>query len=216
MCLKIITHSLACDIRPVMPHPTKPSEFVVDPFSSPEDCCCCSSKSSGCAAHGCCQVTSRTFPCDCGNIVSYHRYTPSKPPCAFTMQATVKPGPGVWRHLLSIDDVLARASPQQMEHLPSEELRIARRGMKFKGADLGPKARELIQAVREKKRLESHSLDSGTYVAETAELNALCKELERIESEAQQLKSSYKTWKHMKERLEMQEYGKVFAVEMLA
>ncbi|KAI0593570.1 hypothetical protein F4775DRAFT_607575 [Biscogniauxia sp. FL1348] len=215
MCLKIITHSLVCDSRPVMPHPTEPSELVVDPFTNPE-ACYCSSTSSGCTAHGCCQVTTRTFPCGCDIIVSYHRYTPSKPPCAFTMQAAVKPGPGVWRHLLSIDDVLARASPQQTEHLPSEELRIARRGMKFKGADLGPKTRELIKAVNEKKRLESQSLDGGALVAETAELKALCKELERIESEARQLKSSYKTWKHMKERLEMQEYGKVFAVEMLA
>ncbi|KAI5917331.1 hypothetical protein F4810DRAFT_716554 [Camillea tinctor] len=212
MCLKIITHLLTCDLRPVMPHPTEPSQLVVDPFSNPE-ACHCSSERSGCSAHGCCQVTTRTFPCGCGNAVSYHRYTPSKPPCAFTMQVTAKPDPGVWRHLLSIDDVLARASPQATEYLPSEELRIARRGMKYKGADLGPKARELIRAVNEKKRLESRSLENE---ALGVELHALYKELERMEAEARQLKSNYRMWKHMKERLEMQEYGKVFAVEMLA
>ncbi|KAI1503446.1 hypothetical protein F5X99DRAFT_407030 [Biscogniauxia marginata] len=210
MCLKIVTHTLACDVRPIMPHPLEPLELVVDPFAVP-DGCCCSPESPSCTTHGCCQITTRTFPCDCGNIVSYHRYMPSKQPSAFTMQKAVKPSPGVWRYLPSIDDVLAAANPQQGGHLPSEELRIARRGMKFKGADLGPKARELINALKEKKRLEER-----VFVGESEKFDAFYEELDRIEAEARQLKNNYKTWKHMKERLEMQEYGKVFAVEMLA
>ncbi|KAH9890214.1 hypothetical protein F4778DRAFT_796476 [Xylariomycetidae sp. FL2044] len=191
MCLKIITHTLKCDIRPLMPHLVDPSIPVIDLFTAPHAKCPClpphphdddecheghettfqpdDDRITRCDNHGCCQPDARAFPCGCGTFVEYHRYKPSSANTATTpvtkfpihgggaCRTTVRVAPeglksGVWRDIASMDEVLAASGPLSYP-LPSEELRIARRGLRVRGADLAPKARELNRTVARRQML---------------------------------------------------------------
>ncbi|KAI8625998.1 hypothetical protein F5Y19DRAFT_237394 [Xylariaceae sp. FL1651] len=215
MCLKIVTHKMVCDVRPVMSHPSRPGALIVDPFTIGQGICCNANANPSeilrCPTHKCCQVTVRSFPCGCSNTVGYHRYKPAKAPSAYTIEEREIPDPGVWRTLQTLDDVFE--PPNQTQSTPSEELQIARRGMNFIGAQLGPVAKGLTAAAIAKNLKEQNLKNGAPY---EKQVEAAHTALEHIESEARDLLASYNTWKHMKEKFEQAEYGKVFAIEMLA
>src|ERR1700712_2809858 len=148
MCLQITHHTLRCDVRPVITLPTSPPREVVNPFQVPKACHCPSTDPAPqtilkCLHHGCCTLSSRFFPCGCGNIITYHNY--------IQRPASVEEGEGEgeteraaaaaavpWRHIRTIDEdqQLAEAqagNPQYHHPQASEELRIARRGMRWVG-----------------------------------------------------------------------------------
>ncbi len=216
MCLKIVTHTMVCDVRPVMRHPSNPNSHIVDPFTVPGDRCCSTntskpSESLHCPTHECCEITVRSFPCDCGNTVGYHRYTPATLPSAYTVETAEIPNHGVWRKLQSLDDI---ASSQAHAHpAPSEELQIARRGFEYAVVQLGKMAVGLTAASR-KKDLKEQNLKNGAPYEK--QVQAARDELERMATAARDVQNAYYTWMHMKEKFEQVEYGKVFAVEMSA
>ncbi|CAJ2505744.1 Uu.00g131380.m01.CDS01, partial [Anthostomella pinea] len=222
MCLNIVTHTLVCDVRPVMPHPLTPSTIVIDPFTAPQGTCCdftsAPSDPSRCPVHGCCEVAVRSFPCDCGSIVEYHRYERAAPSSETTTQSAPGPRQEVWREIQSLDEVLTGSAKDYP--LASEEVRIARRGMRFRGADLGPKARELTSAVSNRD-LQEQKLKNGCPLGpefkeacervNCLEMEALqhrfkaaCERVDRLEVEARQLRADYFAWKCAKEGLENQ------------
>ncbi|GAP92696.2 hypothetical protein SAMD00023353_9600140 [Rosellinia necatrix] len=216
---------MACDARPVMRHPSDPTSYIVNPFTVLPDTCGSTNATdsdlrdgSQCLIHGCCRVDIRSFPCNCGTIVAYHRYAPAGAPTAYTAEATkAPPSRGVWRTLLSLDDI---SDPEALaEPTSSEALRIARRGFQYAIAQLEPMARGLRAASR-MKDLEEQKLKNGTPYegqAQSAAAAALAhKELERLAIMAKDVQTAYYTWMHMNQKFEQLEYGKVFAVEMSA
>ncbi|KAI0103958.1 hypothetical protein GGR51DRAFT_523026 [Nemania sp. FL0031] len=215
MCLKIVTHTMVCDVRPVIRHPSHPTSHIIDPFAVLQDIdCVAASKPGGglqCPAHKCCQSTVRSFLCDCGKIVGYHRYIPAKTPCAYTIETASVPSPGVWRKLESLDEV--SSSGVQAQPAPSEELQIARLGFQHAVAQLGPAAKSLEAASR-KKNLKEQNLKNGAPYEK--QVQAAHKELERMATEALEVQTAYYTWIHMMEIFEQLEHGKTSAVEMEA
>ncbi|KAI0477438.1 hypothetical protein GGR56DRAFT_673820 [Xylariaceae sp. FL0804] len=230
MCLKIITHFLVCDVRPVMPHPRAPAELIVDPFTAPTEGCCCCCGSDGappdrasaeardpslrrCPTHACCCVRVRSFPCGCGRVVGYHQYARITPPHAAAKAAasTGRPAAGAgqpWRVLRSVDYVMSAGTPGQRRE-PSEQLRVARRGVKFSGDRLWPKAKRLQESVVQMKEQLRRVREGGPY---GPDFDAGVEELGRLDAEAKKLKAEYETWKGMKEKLERYEYGKMSGV----
>ncbi|KAI0973316.1 hypothetical protein F4678DRAFT_477776 [Xylaria arbuscula] len=214
MCLKIVIHTMTCDVRPVMRHPCNPNSYIVDPFTAPNTKCCSiglskPSESLQCLIHECCQVTVRSFPCDCGYTVGYHRYITAKTPSAYTVGTAEIPHRGVWRKLQSLDDVL---SPEAHTHSnKSEELQIAQRGLKHAIDQLGQMAIKLTAASR-KKELKEQNLKNGAPYEK--QVQAAHGKLARTATAALDVQSAYYTWMHMKEKLERAELGKVSAVEM--
>lgn len=130
MCLKIVNHTMVCDVRPVMRHPSYPDSHIVDPFTVPHaKYYTISTSKTGeslpCPTHGCRQVTVRSFPCGCGNTVGYHCYTATRPSSAYTIETGKTPSRGVWRKLQSFDDITSEGA--HSHPAPSEELQITRR-----------------------------------------------------------------------------------------
>ncbi|KAI0423652.1 hypothetical protein F5Y09DRAFT_326795 [Xylaria sp. FL1042] len=207
---------MMCDVRPIMRRPSNPDSHIVDPFTAPGERCCTTSTSNPsegpqCPAHKCCQVTVRSFPCSCGNTVEYHRYKPTRPPSAYTMEAARVPSQGVWRNLQSLDDI---SSPETHVHpAPSEELQIARRGFKYAIEQLGQMAIELTAASRKKELKEQNLKNGAPYEKQVRTAND---ELKQKAAMAWDVQSTYYTWMHMKEKFEQAEREKAFAVEMLA
>ncbi|KAI0146157.1 hypothetical protein GGR57DRAFT_506679 [Xylariaceae sp. FL1272] len=197
-----------------MQHPLRPDTWVVDPFALPQTSCCKSEKEStalGCPTHGCCQVSVRTFPCGCGNSVGYHRYAPSQTPSAFTTNKVDVPEAGTWRKLPSLNNV--HWEKTHGKEVPSEQLDIAQRGVAFFGSFLKPTAKELENAIAAKE-LKEANLNNGAPVQKQVE--DAKSTLERVEMEASELRSSYRTWKSMMDRLEQAELRRSTAVEMSA
>ncbi|KAI1303975.1 hypothetical protein F5Y03DRAFT_358644 [Xylaria venustula] len=214
MCLKIVTHAMTCDVRPVMRHPWGPNSCIVDPFTTPRIRCCSLSISipSGslqCPVHECCQVTVRSFSCDCGYTVGYHRYTPATIPSAYTIGTAEVPSRGVWRKLQSPDDF--PSTEAHTHSTPSEELQIAQRGLKHAVEQLGQMAIKLT-AISRKKELKEQNLKNGAPYEK--QVQAAHDKLARAAVTAREVQSAYYTWLQMKEKLERAEHGKVFAVEL--
>ncbi|KAI1361362.1 hypothetical protein F5Y08DRAFT_347999 [Xylaria arbuscula] len=214
MCLKIVNHTMLCDVRPVTRHPSNPDAYIVDPFTIPQAKCCTvgtpnTSNNLPCPTHGCCQITVRSFPCGCGNTVGYHRYTPARPPSAYTIETAKIPTPGVWRKLQSLDDIPSAGVNAQPA--PSEELQIARRGFNHAVVRLGKMATKIETASR-KKELKQQNLKNGAPVEKQFE--AARDELKQVADAAGEVQSVFYTWMHMKNTFEQAEYGKASAVEM--
>ncbi|KAI0812940.1 hypothetical protein GGR55DRAFT_638454 [Xylaria sp. FL0064] len=213
MCLKIVTHTMMCDARPVMRHPSNPDSHIVDPFTVAEVRCCATITSKPreglqCPAHECCQVTVRSFPCGCGNTVGYHRYTSASPPSAYTIEVAEVPSRGVWRTLQSPDDI---SSPEAHAHpAVSEELQIARWGFKYAVEQLGQTAMELTAASR-KKELKEQSLKNGAPYEK--QVQAAAEELKAKALMACDVQNAYYTWMHTKEKFEEAERERVSAIE---
>ncbi|KAI1110426.1 hypothetical protein F5Y14DRAFT_429029 [Nemania sp. NC0429] len=202
MCLEIVTHTMVCDIRPTMRHPLNPTMHIVDPFTAPRDMCCANatsrtSEGPQCSIHHCCQVTIRSFPCDCGNIVRYHRYSPSKTPSAYTVNTGRIPNRGVWRGLQSLDD-LSSTAPKAQAAL-SEELRVARWGFQYTAAQLGPMAKKLEAASRKKDLKEANLRNGAPY---EKQVQAACEELEHLTMVAWDVQTAYYTWMHTAAKFE--------------
>ncbi|KAI0870856.1 hypothetical protein GGS24DRAFT_510453 [Hypoxylon argillaceum] len=198
-----------------MRHPSNPTSHIVDPFSVLWDkgCAATISKPSGslqCPVHDCCHISTRTFPCGCGNVVGYHRYLPAKVPSAYTIDAAQLPSPGVWRILQSLDDL---SFATQAQPAPSEELQIARLGLQYAIDQLGSVAKGLEAASRKRDLKEQNMKNGAPY---EKELQAAQKELERLSSEAWDIQTTYYTWVSTVEKLEQLESGKVSAVELSA
>ncbi|KAI1162102.1 hypothetical protein F5B18DRAFT_662596 [Nemania serpens] len=216
MRLEIVTHTMVSDIRPIMRHPLNPTSHIVDPFTAPRDTCCAHvasrpSERLRCPTNGCCHVTVRSFSCDCSSIVRYHRYTPSKTPSAYTVNTAKIPSRGVWRRLQTLDDI-SRAATQAQPALP-EELQVARWGLHYAIAQLGPMAKELEAASR-KKDLKEQNLKNGAPYEK--QVQAAHTELERMASVAWDMQTAYYTWMRMAATFERLEEGKVSAMELSA
>ncbi|KAI1270047.1 hypothetical protein F5Y18DRAFT_434470 [Xylariaceae sp. FL1019] len=214
MCLKIITHTMRCDVRPIMQHPLRPNAWIVDPFALPQTPCCKSEKEPTgmlCPTHGCCQLSVRTFPCGCGNSVGYHRYEPSQTPAAFAANDVEIPEAGTWRKLQCLDNV--HWEKNHGKRASSEQLDIAQRGEAFFGSFLEPKAKELTAAITTKELKEANLRNGAPFQEQVKEAEAT---LERVEMETRELRSSYYTWKSMMDRLQKIELKHSTATEMLA
>ncbi|KAI0502769.1 hypothetical protein F5B22DRAFT_632119 [Xylaria bambusicola] len=216
MCLKIVNHTMICDVRPVMRHPSIPNSHIVNPFTVPEDKCCAASNPKTdddlpCPTHGCCQITVRSFPCECGNTVGYHRYTIARPPSAYTIETANIPSRGVWRKLQSLDDIPSAGA--NAHPAPSGELQIARRGFNHAVVELGRMATQLEVASRKKGLKEANLKNGAPYEKQVQTARA---KLEQVATVARDVQKAYYTWMHMKNKFEQAEYGKVSAVEMSA
>ncbi|KAI3324091.1 hypothetical protein HD806DRAFT_60126 [Xylariaceae sp. AK1471] len=215
MYLKIITHKLVCDVRPIISHSSKPGILILGPFAAPRDTCCAADSTARnslqCPTRGCCQVTVRSFPCDYEKTVRCHRYEPTETPSAYTIDAAAIPGAGVWRRLQSLDDV---SEPEtQDQTTPSEELRIARLRFKYAAAQLGPMAKGLMAADM-KKELKEQSLKNGAPFGK--QVHVARAKLESMEFIARDVQASYYAWKHMKGEFEKLICGKTFVLEISA
>ncbi|KAK7424750.1 hypothetical protein QQX98_000330 [Neonectria punicea] len=79
MCYKVITHTLVCDIRPLI---SDGKEFLVDPFAKPTECHCGiqreMKKYFRCDKHKCCMVTCNMVSCPtdekCEYVIPMQRY----------------------------------------------------------------------------------------------------------------------------------------------
>ncbi|KAI0406448.1 hypothetical protein F4802DRAFT_557602 [Xylaria palmicola] len=222
MCLIIATHKMLCDIRPIMPHPTEPDTFIVDPYAAPQKECCVASSTTedstagkkNCPLHPCCDLTLQTFSCGCRRKVLYHRYEPTESPREYTEKTSNTPLQGVWRKLESPDDIIPASedSQQSQQPPPSDQLRVARRGRMFHGQYLISKA-ERLEAAAAKRQQARWNMENGGPLRQFQLTNSA---LERIMDEALELDAIFEAWKRTQETLEIHEYGKVLASSMSA
>ncbi|KAI8625010.1 hypothetical protein F5Y19DRAFT_490034 [Xylariaceae sp. FL1651] len=212
---------MVCDIRPVMPHPSETGIFVVNPFAPPKESGCTtvpgagagSGKNNGlkCPIHNCCELTIRSFPCVCGKTAEYCRYEPAQTPNEYAAATQDISNRGVWRWLQSLDDVnKTKEDNPQAEKAPSEQLRIARRGRRYTGMQLGPMILELEAAIANREFTEQNLKKGGPL----KEFQAANTALVRSGDKAWQLQDVLNTWKRLQETLEMKEYGRIFADNM--
>ncbi|RSM05872.1 hypothetical protein CEP52_006005 [Fusarium oligoseptatum] len=81
MCWQIVTHTLRCNVRPLI-YDGVYARYV-DPFAKPVDCNCVAEHNAQiqCPHHGCCYISMTTFPCshlNCPQTYDLHRY--KRPP----------------------------------------------------------------------------------------------------------------------------------------
>ncbi|KAI1195535.1 hypothetical protein F5X97DRAFT_307934 [Nemania serpens] len=183
MCLKIVTQKRACDVRPIMRHPFNPTSHIVDPFTAPRDTCCADvaskpSESRQYPTNQCCQVIVRSFSCDSGNIVIYHRYISSKTPSAYTVN-TAKSQVAAFGASCEVS-MISRAPPLKPSrlYLKSYKLRVR---LRYAAAKLRPMEKELEAASR-KKDLKDQNLRNG--VPYEKQVQAAHDELEHMASVA--------------------------------
>lgn len=162
MCLYIITHTMVCDVRPAMYHPDKPSTHVVNPFKLLEDTCRHATiakpgKGNVCVVHGCCRITTRSYPCGCGKTVRFNLYQPAKIPCAYTVKTGEIPERGVWRLMsylggIPSPDYAQEAVAEPGSSSPSEKLRVARSGLEHATARLRPMTENIVVDTHKQER----------------------------------------------------------------
>jgi len=172
MCYKLISHTLHCDVRPliaVSDHITKP---LIDPYAAPEPCHCKDPDLTirphlRCDfGHKCCYMTSMHFPCDqadCQRVVLFHGYTRRN----ISRDAYLERGPAGqdegWAPLPSIDDDV-----YDLEHAPVATERFIQARSRFlwraKGLyEVLSKIRE-FEAETRQRRVHLLSREHGTCV----------------------------------------------------
>ncbi|KAF5004320.1 hypothetical protein FDECE_9168 [Fusarium decemcellulare] len=122
MCYRVVTHTLCCDVQPVM---SDGVDLCVDPFAPPHQCRCFPNETIRpwlrCESHGCCMQTAKMVWCpdveDCAEVVEMHRYhkAQSQPRCIWANELTNKFGFDLldkifsdpdWRQIPVLDELL--------------------------------------------------------------------------------------------------------------
>ncbi|KAF5502332.1 hypothetical protein CGCA056_v014223 [Colletotrichum aenigma] len=83
MCYKVHTHTLSCDVRPII---SSTKTHYINPYETPPSCACplprfSSSHAGRCPSHGCCSLSSTLHHCRraCRRPTHYHRYVCDHP-----------------------------------------------------------------------------------------------------------------------------------------
>ncbi|WYZ35819.1 hypothetical protein EsH8_X_000466 [Colletotrichum jinshuiense] len=119
MCYRVHTHTMACDVRPVI---SSTKTLYANPYDAPPNCDCvprARPRSARCPSHGCCRLDVAVYRCPrrCRQPTNYHKYVcardeprgepPSSPhrrPHSSPRRAST-PGPprAPWRRLRTFD-----------------------------------------------------------------------------------------------------------------
>ncbi|KAF5484404.1 hypothetical protein CGCS363_v014639 [Colletotrichum siamense] len=118
MCYKVHTHTLSCDVRPII---SSTKTHYVNPYETPASCACplprsSSSHAGRCPSHGCCSLSSTLHRCrrSCRRPTHYHRYVCDHPPpssssssrrhsYSYSRPPTPIPSHNPWRRLPTFD-----------------------------------------------------------------------------------------------------------------